>query len=142
LARVYHATTNSIRIVLSVTVMIPLIIASFLNQFPSFSYEITDQGSQGIFSSLSRNFDKTLENINSADKSGSSSDGGEDNRKVSDKQDDGANDVKPESPTQNNKALTNSNGTITDTSVNELGQNPSLINSTESVEIKPIDLKT
>ena len=142
MARPYHATTTSIRIVLSVTVMIPLIITSFVNQFPGISYEVTDQSSEGIFSSLSRNFDKTLENINSADKSGSSTDGGEDDKKVSDKQDDGSGDAKPESTIQDNKALTNSSGTITDTSEDELSQNPSLINSTESVEIEPIDLKT
>ena len=38
------------------------------------SYEVTDQNNEGVFSSLSRNFDKTLEEINSEDKSQSSND--------------------------------------------------------------------
>ena len=38
------------------------------------SYEVTDQNNEGVFSSLSRNFDKTLEEINSDDKSESSTD--------------------------------------------------------------------
>ena len=38
------------------------------------SYEVTDQNNEGVFSSLSRNFDKTLEEINSEDQSQSSND--------------------------------------------------------------------
>jgi hypothetical protein len=44
------------------------------NNFLVLSYEVTDQNNEGVFSSLSRNFDKTLEEINSDDKSQSSDD--------------------------------------------------------------------
>lgn len=130
--------------------MITLIITSFVNQFPGISYEVTDQNSEGIFSSLSRNFDKTLEHINSGDKSTTTiSDNDDkkasdkkDNEKASDKQDDRSDFIKTESNPQNNIALENSNGTKADTSESELSDNPSLVNSTESIKIKPIDLKT
>ncbi|MGD9673896.1 MAG: hypothetical protein AB7U98_10520 [Candidatus Nitrosocosmicus sp.] len=42
------------------------------DNFLVLSYEVTDQNNEGVFSSLSRNFDKTLEEINSDDKSQSS----------------------------------------------------------------------
>jgi len=130
--------------------MITLIITCFVNQFPGISYEVTDQNSEGIFSSLSRNFDKTLEHINSGDKSATTTSDNddkkasdkEDDKKASDKEDDRSDIIKSESTPQSNIALENSNGTKTDTSENELSDSPSLVNSTESVEIKPIDLKT
>ena len=51
-----------------------LFIFSVSNSFLVLSYEVTDQSNEGVFSSLSRNFDKTLEEINSDDKSQSSND--------------------------------------------------------------------
>ena len=49
-----------------------LLMFSVSNNFLVLSYEVTDQNNEGVFSSLSRNFDKTLEEINSDDKSQSS----------------------------------------------------------------------
>ena len=49
-----------------------LLIFSVSDNFLVLSYEVTDQNNEGVFSSLSRNFDKTLEEINSDDKSQSS----------------------------------------------------------------------
>ena len=121
--------------------MITLIITSFVNPFPAISYEVTNQNNEGIFSSLSRNFDKTLEHINSGDKSAAAS-SDTDDIQASDKEDDRADIVKSESTPQSNIELEDSNGTKTDTSEKELSDSPSLVNSTEAVEIKPIDLKT
>ena len=39
----------------------------FMVDFPGTSYEVTDQNNVGVFSSLSRNFEQTIEEINSAD---------------------------------------------------------------------------
>ncbi|HKR73073.1 MAG TPA: hypothetical protein VJR94_03070 [Candidatus Nitrosocosmicus sp.] len=51
-----------------------LTLLSVTNNTLIMSYEVTDQNNEGVFSSLSRNFDKTLEEINSDDKSESSTD--------------------------------------------------------------------
>jgi hypothetical protein len=122
--------------------MIPLIITSFVNPLPGTSYEVTDQNNEGTFSSLSRNFDKTLEHINSDDNSAVAADEDKDDNKVSDKQDDGPDVLNPESTTQNNNLLRDSNETRADTIENGLSKDPSLANSTESVVINPIDLET
>ncbi|WP_148686813.1 hypothetical protein [Candidatus Nitrosocosmicus hydrocola] len=46
-----------------------LTIFSISNNPIILAYEVTDQTSEGVFSSLSRNFDKTLEEINNDEKS-------------------------------------------------------------------------
>ena len=51
-----------------------LTLLSVTNNTLIMSYEVTDQNNEGVFSSLSRNFDKTLEEINNDDKSESSTD--------------------------------------------------------------------
>ena len=44
-------------------------ITPFMTNFPGMSFEVTDQNNEGVFSSLSRNFEQTVEEINNADKS-------------------------------------------------------------------------
>ena len=39
----------------------------FVYDFPGTSFEVTGQDNEGVFSSLSRNFEQTIEEINSAD---------------------------------------------------------------------------
>ena len=39
----------------------------FMDDFPGMSLEVTDQNNEGVFSSLSRNFEQTIEEINTAD---------------------------------------------------------------------------
>lgn len=115
--------------------------ACFVNQFPVISYEVTDQNNEGLFSSLSRNFDKTLKSINSGDNSETPHDNSDD-IKISDKKDDGTEAIKYESTSQNNNVLKNSNQTKLDLFENDLNEGPPLINSTDSVEIDSVDLKT
>ena len=38
-----------------------------MTNFPGMSFEVTDQNNEGVFSSLSRNFEQTVEEINNAD---------------------------------------------------------------------------
>jgi len=38
-----------------------------MDELPGMSYEVTDQNDEGVFSSLSRNFEQTIEDINSGD---------------------------------------------------------------------------
>ena len=42
-------------------------IIPFMDELPGMSYEVTDQNDEGVFSSLSRNFEQTIEDINSGD---------------------------------------------------------------------------
>lgn len=129
--------------------MVSLIITSFVNQFPSISYEVTDQNSEGIFSSLSRNFDKTLEHINSGDNTATSPDD-KDDKKSSDTHDDktvsekegGADAIKSEPNNDINVDLKNSNATESGESDSDTSEEHLLVNSTESIEIEPVDLKT
>ncbi len=44
-----------------------------MDDFLGMSIEVTDQKNEGVFSSLSRNFDQTVEEINSADEKTTSS---------------------------------------------------------------------
>ncbi len=44
-----------------------------MDDFLGMSIEVTDQKNEGVFSSLSRNFDQTVEEINSADEKSTSS---------------------------------------------------------------------
>ena len=45
----------------------------FMTNFPGMSFEVTDQNNEGVFSSLSRNFDQTVEKINNADEKSTTS---------------------------------------------------------------------
>ena len=44
-----------------------------MDDFLGMSIEVTDQNNEGVFSSLSRNFDQTVEEINSADEKSTTS---------------------------------------------------------------------
>ena len=44
-----------------------------MDDFLGMSIAVTDQNNEGVFSSLSRNFEQTIEEINSADDKGTSS---------------------------------------------------------------------
>jgi len=44
-----------------------------MDDFLGMSIEVTDQNNEGVFSSLSRNFDQTVEEINSADEESTTS---------------------------------------------------------------------
>lgn len=110
--------------------------ACFVNQFPVSSYEVTDQNNEGLFSSLSRNFDKTLESISPSDNSETSPDD-KDDKKISDKKKDEYNVKESESTIQNNNVLGNSNVTQTDIRENDFIEKPSPVNSTESIKIEP-----
>ncbi|MDR4491163.1 MAG: hypothetical protein R2685_09725 [Candidatus Nitrosocosmicus sp.] len=133
MASIYNKI-SSIRILLSIAILISLIMACFVNQFPVISYEVTNQNNEGLFSSLSRNFDKTLESISPGDNS-ETSPGDKDDKKISDKEKDGSDARESESTIQNNNVLGNSNVTQTDVRENDLIEKPTLVNSTESIEI-------
>jgi hypothetical protein len=153
LANVSPANT-CIKILLSLSILLSFTITFFVNQFPGNSYEVTDQNNEGIFSSLSRNFDKTIADINDDDKSDSSTSTQDDkeptdNQVNSDKSESKKDDKEPtdnqvnsdKSETlsennQNKKNSANSNITKTDSS-----EDTSLVNTTESVQIEPVDLK-
>jgi hypothetical protein len=111
--------------------------ACFVNQFPVSSYEVTDQNNKGLFSSLSRNFDKTLESISPGDNSETSPDD-KDDKKISDKKKDESDAKESESTIQNNYVLGNSNVTQTDVRENDFIEKPSPVNSTESIKIEPL----
>ena len=49
-------------------------IIPFMDEFPGMSFEVTDQNDEGVFSSLSRNFEQTIEDINSGDEKSSTAD--------------------------------------------------------------------
>ena len=70
--------TQGFRTILFVVFLGFLVIFASFNLFtissPIFSYEVTDQNSEGVFSSLSRDFDKTIEEINNNDISKESED--------------------------------------------------------------------
>ena len=44
-----------------------------MTNFPGMSFEVTDQNNEGVFSSLSRNFEQTVEQINNADEKSTTS---------------------------------------------------------------------
>ncbi len=44
-----------------------------MTSFPGLSFEVTDQNNEGVFSSLSRNFEQTVEEINNADEKSTTS---------------------------------------------------------------------
>ena len=135
MANVSPANT-CIKILLSLTILFSFTITFFVNQFPGNSYEVTDQNNEGIFSSLSRNFDKTIADINDDHKSDSSATS-QDDKKTSDNQ---VNSAKSDIKSKNNENKmnsANSNITKSDSSEDTL-----VVNSTELVQIEPVDLKT
>jgi hypothetical protein len=59
--------TVSIAVIFCFYAMYVFSINLFMSDFPGSSFEILGQNNEGIFSSLSRNFEQTIEEINSAD---------------------------------------------------------------------------
>ena len=87
----------------------------FMVDFPGTSYEVTDQNNEGVFSSLSRNFEQTIEEINSGDEkstttTSSDSSTGEDEKST-------AGDV-PNTSAESSSLVSN-NSTTTDDLVNK-----------------------
>ena len=82
--------TVSLAVIFCFYAMFVFSINLFMYDFPGPSFEIQGQNNEGVFSSLSRNFEQTIEEINSADEkntattqSGSSNtDDGEDSSTV------------------------------------------------------------
>jgi hypothetical protein len=59
--------TVSLAVIFCFYAMFVFSINLFMYDFPGTSFEILGQNNEGIFSSLSRNFEQTIEEINSAD---------------------------------------------------------------------------
>ncbi len=57
----------SLAVILCFNSMFVFSINPFMYDFPGTSFEVTGQNNEGVFSSLSRNFEQTIEEINSAD---------------------------------------------------------------------------
>ena len=57
----------SLAVLLCFYVIFAFSINPFMDDFPGMSIEVTDQNNEGVFSSLSRNFEQTIEEINTAD---------------------------------------------------------------------------
>ena len=112
-------------------------IFSIFNYPPIFSYEVTDQNNEGVFSSLSRNFDKTLEDINSDDKSLGVND--KDSSASTANSDDESDDKDSSASTANSDDESLKNSTIASNSPNS---NIELSNSTEVADFESIDLES
>ncbi len=63
----------SLAVLLCFYVIFAFSISPLMDDFLGMSIEVTDQNNEGVFSSLSRNFEQTIEEINSADEKSSSS---------------------------------------------------------------------
>ena len=63
----------SLAVLLCFYVIFAFSINPFMNDFLGMSFEVTDQNNEGVFSSLSRNFEQTVEEINSADEKSTTS---------------------------------------------------------------------
>jgi hypothetical protein len=57
----------SLAVLLCFYVIFAFSINPFRDDLPGMSIEVTDQNNEGVFSSLSRNFEQTIEEINTAD---------------------------------------------------------------------------
>ena len=57
----------SLAVLLCFYVIFAFSINPFMDDLPGLSIEVTDQNNEGVFSSLSRNFEQTIEEINTAD---------------------------------------------------------------------------
>ena len=62
--------TISLAVLLCFYTIFVFSINPFMTKFPGMSFEVTDQNNEGVFSSLSRNFDQTIEEINNGDEKG------------------------------------------------------------------------
>ena len=60
-------------VLLCLYVIFAFSINPFMNDFIGMSIEVTDQNNEGVFSSLSRNFEQTVEEINNADEKSTTS---------------------------------------------------------------------
>ena len=63
----------SLAVLLCFYVIFAFSINPLMDDFLGMSIEVTDQNNEGVFSSLSRNFEQTIEEINSADEKSTSS---------------------------------------------------------------------
>ena len=63
----------SLTVLLCLYVIFAFSINPFMNDFIGMSIEVTDQNNEGVFSSLSRNFEQTVQEINSGDEKSSPS---------------------------------------------------------------------
>ena len=63
----------SLAVLLCFYVIFAFSINPFMDDFLGMSIEVTDQNNEGVFSSLSRNFEQTVEEINSADEKSTTS---------------------------------------------------------------------
>ena len=63
----------SLAVLLCFYVIFVFSITPFMTNFPGMSFEVTDQTNEGVFSSLSRNFEQTVEEINSGDEKSTTS---------------------------------------------------------------------
>ena len=63
----------SLAVLLCLYVIFVFSINPFMTNFPGMSFEVTDQNNEGVFSSLSRNFEQTVEQINNADEKSTAS---------------------------------------------------------------------
>ena len=63
----------SLAVLLCFYVIFVFSITPFMTNFPGMSFEVTDQTNEGVFSSLSRNFEQTVEEINNADEKSTTS---------------------------------------------------------------------
>ena len=63
----------SLAVILCFYVIFTFSINPLMDDFLGMSIEVTDQNNEGVFSSLSRNFEQTIEEINSANEKSTSS---------------------------------------------------------------------
>jgi hypothetical protein len=63
----------SLTVLLCLYVIFAFSINPFMNDFIGMSIEVTDQNNEGVFSSLSRNFEQTVQEINSGDEKSTTS---------------------------------------------------------------------
>lgn len=80
--------------------------------FPGTSYEVTGQNNEGVFSSLSRNFEQTIEEINSEDKKNTATTQSDSSN--TEPEDEKSNTVDVPNTTAESSSLTSNNFTTTD----------------------------
>jgi hypothetical protein len=112
-----------------------LTIFSISNNPIILAYEVTDQNSEGVFSSLSRNFDKTLEEINNDEKSIGSDD--QDSSANTANSNDESDDQDSSANTANSNDNSLRNSTLAS---NPPNSNIEISNSTDIADFESIDL--
>ncbi len=70
---IVKAKTISLAVLLCFYTIFVFSINPSIDEFAGMSLEVTDQNDEGVFSSLSRNFEQTIEEINTGDEKGDSS---------------------------------------------------------------------